>query len=215
MNAPLIPINSGGSITLEIIEERALENIDLLDAIGVTGGEPGLQQEPIIELFSWAKSNGIKTFLNTNGSNSKLIDELLSRDILDHIAIDVKAPLRQEVYGKVIGLKDGIDRIIKEIRKSLEICRKSSLSVEIRTTVVPTLIDDERFILEVAKFVKDYCTSYVIQQYFPFKEVLDKRLRSVQPPSRVTLAKLALSSLQEGVKEVYIRTRKHGMERIG
>jgi pyruvate formate lyase activating enzyme len=213
MNAPLIPINSGMAINLQIIKERVLENIDLLDSIGATGGEPGLQQEPIIELFSWAKGRGIKTFLNTNGSNSKLIDELLSKSLLDHIAVDVKAPLRHNVYGNVIGLKDGIERIITEIRKSLEICRKSSLSVEIRTTVVPTLIEDERSIREIARLVKDYGT-YVIQQYFPFKEVLDERLRRVHPPNRARLAKLALSSIEEGVKEVYIRTREHGMERI-
>lgn len=213
MNASLIPLNSGGEIDLNLVENRVMVNIGFLDAIGATGGEPGLQPGPITELYSWAKKRGIKTFLNTNGSNPKLIEELLTKSLLDHMAIDVKAPLIPDIYGKVTGLNEGIDKILINIRQSLELCRKANISVEVRTTVVPTLINGEQAIREVARIAKDY-DSYVLQQFFPLKEVLDERLRRVKPPDRATLAKLARLSLGEGVKAVYIRTQKNGMERI-
>jgi pyruvate formate lyase activating enzyme len=213
MNAPLIPLSSGGEVGLKFVKERILANIDFLDAIGISGGEPGIQPEPIIALCSWAKKKRIKTFLNSNGSNPKLIRKLLDKHLLDHIAIDVKAPLSSEAYSKVIGLNESIDRILSDIRQSLELCLKASLSVEVRTTIVPTLIDDERSIREIARVVKGYGI-YVLQQYFSFEEVLDERLRKVKPPDRATLVRLAGFSLEEGAREVYIRTREYGMERI-
>jgi pyruvate formate lyase activating enzyme len=213
MNASLIPLDSGGEVDLELIEERVLGNLGFLDAIGATGGEPGLQPEPIVALYRWAKKKGVKTFLNTNGSNPKLIDRLLAEKLLDHAAIDVKAPLRPEAYRKASGLDKGIERIIASVRQSLELCRKAGLSVEVRTTIVPTLIEDERSIREIAKVAKDY-GPYVLQQYFPFEEVPVKKLLRVKPPDREVLIKLARSSLEEGASKVYIRTRENGMERI-
>ena len=213
MNAPLIPLSSGGEVDLKFIEERILANIDFLDAMGASGGEPGLQPKPILELYNWAKRQGIKTFFNTNGSNPKLISELLAMNLIDHLAIDVKAPLKAEVYRKVIGLNNGVEKIITDIIQSLEQCRKAGISVEVRTTVVPTLIANEHSIREVARVVKNYGV-YVLQQYFPLEEVLDKRFRKIKPPDRDTLIKLAKLSLEEGVREVYIRTRENGMERI-
>lgn len=213
MNSSLIPTNSGREVDLALIEERTQENIGLLDAIGATGGEPGLQPEPIITLFRWAKKRKIKTFLNTNGSNPQLVSRLLVEKLLDHAAIDLKAPLNSEAYGKTIGLTRGTGRIVAKVKESLEFCRKAGLSVEIRTTIVPTLIEDETAIREIAKVAKDY-SSYVIQQYFPYEEVLDKKLRGVKPPERSLLIQLAKASLKEGVKEVYIRTRGSGLERI-
>ncbi len=213
MNASLIPLDSGVEVDLELIEERVLGNLGFLDAIGATGGEPGLQPEPIIALYRWAKKKEVKTFLNTNGSNPQLIDRLLAERLLDHVAIDIKAPLKTNNYGKTTGLGKDIDKIVSNIRQSLELCREAGLSVEVRTTVVPTLIDDERSIREVAKVAK-YYGSYVLQQYFPFEEVPDDKLREVKPPDRDALIKLARSALEEGIREVYIRTRENGMERI-
>ncbi|MFH0896584.1 MAG: anaerobic ribonucleoside-triphosphate reductase activating protein [Candidatus Bathyarchaeota archaeon] len=213
MNATLIPADSGGEIGIELIEGRVLGNIGFVDAIGATGGEPGLQPEPVIALFRWAKKKTVKTFLNTNGSNPQLIEQLLAENLLDHVAIDVKAPLRPEAYSRVIGLSRGVEGIVANVRQSLELCRKAGLSVEVRTTVVPTLIEDEKSIREIIRVARD-CSTYVLQQYFPFEEVPDEKLRRVKPPGRDALVKLARVSLEEGAGEVYIRTRENGMERI-
>ena len=213
MNAPLIPLTSGREVSLNFVEERILSNMGFLDAVGISGGEPSLQPQPITEIYRWARRQGIETFFNSNGSNPKLLCELLVERLLDHVAIDVKAPLKPEIYGKVSGLAGDVERITADIRHSLELCRNSGLPVEVRTTVVPTLIDDENSIRETAKIAREYGT-HVLQQFFPFEDVLDKRLRRVKPPDRAALVKLAGFSLEEGVREVYIRTSENGLERI-
>jgi len=212
-NSSLIPIDSGGDVNLELIKNRVLKNMGFLDALGFTGGEPSLQPRPIIELCDWAKKKGLKTFLNTNGSNPTLIDDLTGKNILDYVALDIKAPLRPGIYGWVSGLDKGVEIIIANIKETLDICRRAGLPLEVRTTIVPTLIDDETSIREIARSVRS-CTIYVIQEFFPFKEVLNEQLRGAKPPRRELLIKLAKLALEEGVKDVYVRTRENGMEKI-
>jgi len=212
-NAPLIPADSGGEVDLEMVKGRVLSNIGFLDALGFTGGEPTLQPEPVVALCEWAKARELRTFLNTNGSNPRLIGEMLRRKLLDYVAMDVKAPFNREVYGRVAGLKGNVDGVIASIRESIELCGKAGIPMEFRTTIVPTLIDDEKSIREIAGVVKGRGI-YVLQEFFPFEDVVDKRLRRVKPPERGLLIRLARVALEEGVKEVYIRTRGSGMERV-
>jgi pyruvate formate lyase activating enzyme len=136
----------------------------------------------------------------------------LRRGLLDYVAMDVKAPLNKEEYGRVIGLNN-VEKTIANVRESIELCFRSSTPMEIRTTIVPTLIDDEKSIREIAGIVQDHGI-YVLQEFLPFEDVLDERLRKVKPPSRGLLIMLAKSALEKGVKKVYIRTRGNGMERV-
>lgn len=207
-------MDSGKETDLGVVEDRILRNIRLLDAVGFTGGEPSLQSRPVVELCRWAKERGLETFLNTNGSNPRLVGELVKSRLLDYVALDVKAPLRPEAYGPVIGLKGNVGKIIGRIMETMRIGKEAGLSMEARTTVVPTLIDDERSIREIARSVRE-CDLYVIQEFFPLDEVLDPELREEKPPKREFLIKLAEAALQEGVKEVCVRTRQHGMEKVG
>lgn len=212
-NSQLIPADSGGEVDLEVVEERAVANIGFLDAVGFTGGEPTLQPEPVKALCRWAKARGLKTFLNTNGSQPRLVDEMLRNDLLDYIAMDVKAPLNGKAYGRVAGLRGEADKVTANIRETMELCAEAHVPVEFRTTIVPTLMDDEGLVREIAGTVRGRGI-YVLQEFFPFEDILDERLRSVKPPERKLLIKLARAALETGVEEVYIRTRGSGMERI-
>jgi len=212
-NASLVSRNSGREIDLEVIEERVEANMGFLDALGFTGGEPTLQPEPILALCEWAKAKGLQTFLNTNGSNPQFIDEMVRRELIDYVAMDVKAPFKEEAYRRVTGLRGDILKVMANIRDSMAICERAGLPLEIRTTIVPTLIDDEKSIHEIAETIDGYGT-YVLQEFFPFEDVPDMKLRKVKPPDRNSLLRLAKTALEVGVEEVYIRTRGGGMERI-
>lgn len=201
---------------MEVIKERVLANVGFLDALGFTGGEPCLQPEPVLELCSWAKRKGLETFLNTNASNPSVVKELLERGLLDYVAFDIKAPLRAEAYKRVAGLGESVERaerVVANVRKTIEVCKKFGVALEARTTVVPTLLDDEASIREIATVVKD-CTIYVLQEFSPVEEVLDEKLRKLKPTDRELLIKLAHVALEEGIREVHIRTRSGGMERV-
>lgn len=212
-NSQLIPSDSGGEVDLEVVEERVAANIGFLDAVGFTGGEPTLQPEPVKALCSWAKSRGLKTFLNTNGSQPRFVDEMLRSGLLDYVAMDVKAPLDGKTYGRVAGLRGVVDEVTASIRETMELCAEARVPVEFRTTIVPTLMDDEGSVREIAGAVRGRGI-YVLQEFFPFEDILDERLRSVKPPERMLLVKLARAALETGAGEVYIRTRGGGMERI-
>ena len=212
-NASLVSFNSGGEIDLEVVEERIQANIGFLDALGFTGGEPTLQPKPVIALCEWAKARGLKTFLNTNGSNPQFIDEMVGRGLIDYVAMDVKAPFKKEAYGHVAGLRGDVLKVMADIRKSIAVCKRVDLPLEIRTTIVPTLIDDEKSIREIVEAIRGYGI-YVLQEFSPSDDVPDETLRKVKPPDRESLIKLAKTALEAGVKEVYIRTRNGGMELI-
>jgi pyruvate formate lyase activating enzyme len=211
-NSPLIPTDSGKSVSLSGLKNKILESMGFIDAVGFTGGEPVLQPKPLLDLCRWSKSVGLKTFLNTNGSGPAIVEELSKTRDLDYVALDVKAPLTPSRYAWVSGLKFGEDAVWG-VTRTLEVCRRFGIPVEARTTIVPGLIDGEDDIRSIAKVVKG-CDGYVIQQFFPFKEVLDPGLRDTPPPRRERLIELARQAVAEGVERVFVRTREHGLERV-
>ncbi len=198
---------------MDSVEKRILSNLSLLDAVGFTGGEPSLQPQPVTELCRWARENGLRTFLNTNGSNPDFVRELSVLCLLDYVALDVKAPLRPDAYGPVVGLESGVEEIVRRVRETIRVCREMKVPLEARTTVVPTLVDSDNVIREIARSVRG-CNLYILQEFSPFDSVLDEKLRKLKPPSRELLIRLARGVLDEGVNDVYIRTRRGGLEKV-
>lgn len=209
-NSPLIPVDSGTSVSLRKLKEQILENRVFIDAIGFTGGEPTLQPDPLSDLCDWSKKIGFRTFLNTNGSRPEVVASLAESGELDYVALDVKAPLIPAEYARVSGLRRG-EMAVRGVSETLEACAELSIPVEARTTVVPGLIEREDDIMSIARAVKA-CDSYVLQQFDPLKEVLDPDLRDVSPPSRELLIRLARRAVAVGVRKVFVRTRDRGLE---
>ena len=65
-----------------------------LDAVEITGGEPTLQPD-LIDFISKTKALNFLVKLDTNGSNPEILRELIELDIVDYLAMDVKAPLER------------------------------------------------------------------------------------------------------------------------
>ncbi len=213
-NSSLIPLDSGQEVGVEVIEERIRENRMLLDALGVTGGEPTLQPEALKEVYELARRWDLKTLLDTNGSRPRVIESLLSQGLVDHVALDIKAPLNPGDYCRVIGLRD-CRRVVEAVERSLEVCVDYGVSLEIRTTVAPGLSDGEDFIREIARTIKGKYKVYFLQQFNPLTDVLDPELKERGFTSRETLLHLAQVAVVEGLTEVYIKTQEKGLERVG
>jgi len=210
MNSSLIPLKSGVEIDSSLRKSRIMENIGFLDVIGATGGEPGLQPKSIVQLYTWAKF--IKTFINTNRSHPDFLEKLLSKRLIDHIAMVIKSFLIPQKYRNVIGVKKDITQIISNIWKTLELVRTTKVSLELRTSVVSNLIDAAESIRSIARLAKK-SGIYILRQFFPLN-VLNDDLRHIKSTDRATLVWLAKVSLQEGVQKVYARTRENGLEGI-
>jgi pyruvate formate lyase activating enzyme len=105
----------------------------VLDGLVITGGEPTIQQD-LLSFISEARNVGYKIKLDTNGSRPEVIDALIRKDVLDYIAMDIKAPLQK--YNQLAGVQVVTDDILK----SIAIISKSNVTAEFRTTYVQALL---------------------------------------------------------------------------
>jgi len=115
----------------------------LLDGVVITGGEPTLQKD-LFSFISKIKNIGLKIKLDTNGSNPKIIENLLNNEKLDYIAMDIKAPFSK--YNQVAG----VDVCINKIKRSIDLILASKISYEFRTTFAKDILS-EKDICEIKK----------------------------------------------------------------
>ena len=167
--------------TFEEVKSEIDNSADFIDAVVISGGEPLMQLDALIELFTYIKSIGLKTKLDTSGIYPGKIEKLLELELLDFVSLDVKAPF--EKYRKVTGLS-----------------ADENVRLEVRTTYVPTLHtkkDIHNLVLDVEGDI------YTIQQ-FRNKNVLDPALEEVEVPNPHDLTKLArdIKPLFDGIVKV-------------
>lgn len=136
-----------------------------LDAVEITGGEPTLQPD-LIDFMSELKKLGYLVKLDSNGSKPEILSEAIEHEIVDYIAMDVKAPL--ERYREITGSR--VDPA--KIEHSIELIMSSGLDYEFRTTVVKSQLG-KRDILEIVRLIRG-SKRYILQKFVPVK-VLDKK----------------------------------------
>ena len=116
------------------------EKKGLLDGIVICGGEPTIHND-LPDFIGKIKKMGYLVKLDTNGSNPKILKKLIKDNLIDYVAMDIKAPL--EKYDRATGIKVDSDNI----KESIEIIKNSGVDYEFRMTVVPTLHEKEDVIL--------------------------------------------------------------------
>lgn len=135
----------------------------LLDGVAITGGEPLLHKD-IGEFIKKIKALGFSVKLDTNGSIPERLEELISGGLVDYIAMDIKNC--REKYS----LSAGTDIDIKDIERSVELIKNSSLPHEFRTTVTREL-HTENDIISVAKWLGKE-EKYFLQQFKDSGDIL-------------------------------------------
>jgi pyruvate formate lyase activating enzyme len=100
-----------------------------LDGLVITGGEPTIQED-LPRFIRRVRRLGLKIKLDTNGSRPGVIRQLLEENLLDYIAMDIKAPLEQ--YESVIRRPVDADAL----QASMELIKNSSVPHEFRTPAV-------------------------------------------------------------------------------
>lgn len=115
--------------------------------VTVTGGEPLVQSDYVLELFKLCKKEGIHTALDTSGYifNEKVKEVL---EYTDLVLLDIKA-IDEEVYRSLTSVE--IDNTLKFAKYLNEIGKK----VWIRHVVVPTITDDDEMLERTAKFISE------------------------------------------------------------
>ena len=167
--------------SFEDIKEEIDSSADFLDAVVISGGEPLMQTDALIEIFTYVRQIGLKTKLDTSGIYPDKIKQLLDLKLLDFVSLDVKTTFSK--YRKITGSNVGF-----QVKKSMELINADeNVHLEARTTYVPTLHTKKDIINLVDEIEADI---YTIQQ-FRNKNVLDPALEKVEVPNPHDLADLA------------------------
>jgi len=147
------------------------EKKDYLEGVCIGGGEPTVNED-LPEFCKKIKKLGYKVKIDTNGSNPQMLQDLIKRNLVDYIAMDIKAP--SEKYPKLIGLEDVSPfSLLGKIEQSISVLKTSNIDYEFRTTVVPGLLDKED-ILKIAHWISP-AKKYVLQN-FQSESTLDPNL---------------------------------------
>lgn len=162
------------------IREEIDSSADFLDAIVISGGEPLVQTDAVIEILSYVRQIGLKTKLDTSGIYPDKLKEILDLNLLDYVSLDVKTTFSK--YRKITGANVGF-----QVKKSMDLINEAGVHLEIRTTYVPTL-HTKKDIMNLVDEIE--AEVYTIQQ-FRNKNVLDPALEKVEVPNPHDLAKLA------------------------
>jgi pyruvate formate lyase activating enzyme len=171
-NGSLIPQHVPNKLLIP--EEHFFEFLEyrshLLDAVVVSGGEPTLQQDLPVFLRR-IKSMSFAVKLDTNGSEPEVLKKLLENDLLDYIAMDIKAPL--DKYKQVTGALSLL--VENEIKESIKLISNSGIDHEFRTTVVEALLSPED--MQAIRQLVPAGSLYRLQKFCP-EHALDPALRT-------------------------------------
>ena len=145
-----------------------------LEGVVITGGEPTIQPD-LVEFLRKVKALNYPVKLDTNGSRPDVLKNLLDLGLIDHVAMDLKAPL--EKYGQLTPLHHCAERI----QRSINIILHSSVAHEFRTTLAPP-VDPQQDLPKIASLVAG-ARKYRLQRFIPRDNILDKELAKASPES--------------------------------
>ncbi|TEU08107.1 MAG: anaerobic ribonucleoside-triphosphate reductase activating protein [Candidatus Aminicenantes bacterium] len=152
-----------------------------LEGICISGGEP-LLQDDLETLLILIKDRNLLVKIDTNGSFPSRLENLIQKKLVDHIAMDVKAPLKryQEVTRATVNEED--------IVRSVDIIKNSGLGYVFRTTLVPGLVGPED-IKQICQMLKG-AKIFQLQQFVPLN-TLDSHYLQKKPYRREEVQGLA------------------------
>ena len=137
---------------------------NFLDAVVISGGEPAMQIE-LEDFIKDVKKMGFKVKLDTNGTNPKVIENVISKKLIDYVAMDIKAPFKR--YEEFSGVKADINCI----KESKNILMQGLVDYEFRTTLAPGLglVD----VLQICNEIEGAKT-YILQKCRGFDDIMSK-----------------------------------------
>ncbi|MFV0538168.1 MAG: pyruvate formate-lyase-activating protein [Dysgonomonas sp.] len=157
--------------------------------ITISGGEPLLQAEFILELFRICKANNIHTAIDTSGIylNDKVKEVL---DYTDLILLDIK-------HINPIKYKELTSAPLEPTFKFMEYLASNNKPVWLRYVLVPGYTDDENDLVEWAKYASQFKNVERVD-ILPFHQMamhkweqlgIDYKLGNIQPPTQELIEK--------------------------
>ncbi|MFA6897119.1 MAG: anaerobic ribonucleoside-triphosphate reductase activating protein [Patescibacteria group bacterium] len=187
-------VEVGGADSFDLIdEEEVLAFLKTrqgeLDGVCITGGEPTLQKD-LIEFVEKVRALGFLVKLDTNGANFAAVEELVGRKLIDYFAIDIKTAFSKYhlVNAPVLASQ--------KILKTVNFITENKIPLELRTTVVPGIVevgDFDKIVREInatnPEILKNVIR-YSVQEFRPQK-CLDVKFEKINPYEDEVLEEIA------------------------
>ena len=186
-NASFVSVSS----VLDFLKTR----IGKLDGVVITGGEPCLNKD-LPEFIKIIRQMGFLVKLDTNGSFPGMLEELINNNLIDYIAMDIKAPF--DKYNSIAGCN--ID--IKKVKKSIKLVIESGIDYEFRTTVVKSMLTYDDF-EKIGNEIHG-AKRYYLQKFVPTKTLAEELLRTSENYPETELLKIC-EKLRLHVNFVHVR----------
>jgi pyruvate formate lyase activating enzyme len=169
----------------------------LLEGVVISGGEP-LLHDDIVDFVKKIKNLRLLVKIDTNGTFPERLSELLEQQLVDYVAMDVKAPKKK--YPQLTGVSTDLSKI----EASIDLLKTKAPAYEFKTTFIPGLLTKED-IIEIAQWLKGADT-YYLQQFKINRPLLSSTLESIIPYPREYL----LDTLKE-IKPFFKRCTVRGV----
>lgn len=194
LDAPSLPTVTEKEILLFLSKRRSF-----IDGICLSGGEPTLYED-LSEFLKKIRVLNLKIKLDTNGSQPEKLEDIIEKNLVDYIAMDIKNCLRKESYAQTIGIQD--EQMISRIKNSIDLLMNAGIEYEFRTTVVPGFHDSDS-IEDIAREIKGV-QRYVLQNFVQSVKLLNPCLKAVKPYSEEKMQEMK-SIIEPYVQKCKIR----------
>ncbi len=136
-----------------------------LEGVVVCGGEPTISNE-IFGFIENIVKKGFLVKLDTNGSYPEVIKKLVKNNLINYVAMDIKASLKEGFGGeRKYDVAAGVSVNVDKIKESIDFILSGTVDYEFRTTVVSG-IHNSKDIEEIAREIKG-AEKYFLQNFYP------------------------------------------------
>ncbi|MDP2182915.1 MAG: anaerobic ribonucleoside-triphosphate reductase activating protein [Actinomycetota bacterium] len=154
---------------------------DWIDGVVITGGEP-TTDPGLLGLLNEFASWSVPVKLDTNGTNPRLLSDILDSGLVAHVALDIKSS--PERYSSACGVASAWPAVSESISAVID----SGIPHEFRTTAYPLVVTRDD-LTSIAAILSEG-NLYVLQQFRPGETLLPEA-SSVEPYSPDVLLDIA------------------------
>lgn len=197
-NPELVILENSSIIREEEILEFLRKRKYQLEGVCITGGEPLMSIDK--EFLKKIKELGFAIKIDTNGSFPERLNELINEELVDFVAMDIKAS--KEKYSEVSKMQEGVEKI----EESIKIISKLK-NYEFRTTIVEGIHDIEE-VEKISNWLNLLCGNkpkkYVLQGFKNQGKFINSEFHHKKDSSKETLEKMR-ETIKDKFERVEIR----------
>ncbi len=160
-NPELLPVQADTTYSEEEILFYLEKRRKCLEGLVITGGEPTLQPD-LKDFITKVKSFGYKIKLDTNGTNPEVVRQLIQENLVDFIAMDIKAPF--DKYALVCGPVN-----TDKVKETMSLIINSGIPYQFRTTYYKEVLNDND--IETIKAMCPDISKFKLQECLPVDEI--------------------------------------------